>query len=80
MLYLLAPMHPIFLQIEPGDVVAVQPPQKQPFVGQVLYVDGGACAYHPNYAQVIREEDMAIISINPDWVVDRVPGAGRITA
>ena len=72
---------PVWLQIRPGDVVAVQPPHQSPWLGQVLYVEGGARTEPPNYAQVMREDDLAVVSIHPDWVLDRLPGAGlRVTA
>ena len=64
-------------QIKPGDVVAVKPPHQDPFLGQVLYVDEGTSPTGPCFAQVIREEDLAIISINFDWVLERVPGTGQ---
>ena len=73
-------MQSIFVPIEIGDLVAVQPPRQEPFIGQVLYVEGGASSEHPHNAQVIREDTMAIVSINPGWVLDRVPGEGPVCA
>ena len=73
-------MQSIFVPIEIGDLVAVQPPRQEPFIGQVLYVDGAASSQDPNTAQVIREDTMAIVSINPGWVLDRVPGEGPVCA
>ena len=46
-------------------LVAVQPPRQEPFIGQVLYVDSAASSQYPHNAQVIREDTMAIVSINP---------------
>ncbi|OUW28166.1 MAG: hypothetical protein CBD29_03810 [Synechococcus sp. TMED169] len=64
-------------QIKPGDVVAVKPPHQDPFLGQVLYVDERNSPGDSCFAQVIREEDLAIISINVEWVLERVPGTGQ---
>ena len=71
-------MHSIFVPIQIGDLVAIQPPRQQPFIGQVLDIEGGASTQHPHNAQVIREDDMTIVSINPDWVLDRVPSKGPV--
>ena len=60
-----------FLLIQPGDVVAVSMPDEEPFLGEILHVEGGARTGHPSYAQVIREDDLAIFTINPDWVTAR---------
>jgi len=73
-------MHSIFVPIEIGDLVAVQPPRQEPFIGQVLYVEGGVSSEHSDHAQVIREDTVAIVSINPGWVLDRVPGEGPVCA
>ena len=73
-------MQSIFVPIEIGDLVAVQPPRKEPFIGQVLYVESASSSQHPSDAQVIREDTMAIVSINPGWVLDRVPGKGPVCA
>jgi hypothetical protein len=73
-------MHSFFLPIQIGDLVAVQPPRQEPFIGQVLYVEAEASSQQPSNAQVIREDNMAIVSINPGWVLDRVPGKGPVCA
>lgn len=73
-------MRSIFVPIEIGDLVAVQPPRQEPFIGQVLYVDSASSSEYPHNAQVIREDTMAIVSINPGWVLDRVPGEGPVCA
>tara|TARA_Y100000991_G_C21781834_1_gene267507 strand:- start:316 stop:543 length:228 start_codon:yes stop_codon:yes gene_type:complete len=67
---------PVCLEIKPGDCVAVQPPHEAPWLGQVLYVEGGARTADPNFAQVIREADLAVISICHSWILDRIPGTG----
>jgi hypothetical protein len=73
-------MHSFFLPIQIGDLVAVKPPRQEPFIGQVLYVEAEASSQQPSNAQVIREDNMAIVSINPGWVLDRVPGEGPVCA
>ena len=73
-------MRSIFVPIQIGDLVAIQPPHQEPFIGQVLYVEGDASSQQPSNAQVIREDDMTIVSINPGWVLDRVPGEGPVCA
>ena len=39
-------------------------------------VEGGARTADPYYAQVIREDDLAVIGIDPAWFVERIPKAG----
>ena len=73
-------MRSIFVPIQIGDLVAIQPPRQEPFIGQVLYVESDASSQQPSNAQVIREDDMTIVSINPGWVLDRVPGEGPVCA
>ena len=66
----------VFLEIKPGDCVAVQPPRQRPWLGQVLHVDGDACFSDLNCVQVIREDDLAVIGVCPSWILDGIPGAG----
>jgi len=74
---LLAPMSKtVVLEIKPGDCVAVQPPHQRPWLGQVLYVEAGSRMTDRNFAQVIRDDDLAVISICPSWILDRIPGTG----
>lgn len=58
-----------FLLIRPGDVVAVSMPDEEPFLGEVLHVEGGARTGHPSYAQVIREDDLAIAKGLLPWKI-----------
>ena len=44
--------------------------------GQVLDDDEGVRTAAPNVAQVIREDDLAVISICTSWILDRLPGTG----
>ena len=75
--YLLTPMSKsVVLEIKPGDCVAVQPPHQRPWLGQVLYVEAGSRMTDRNFAQVIRDDDLAVISICPSWILDRIPGTG----
>ena len=72
-----APMSkPIVLEIKPGDCVAVQPPHQTPWLGQVLYVEASSRITDRSFAQVIRDDDLAVISICPSWILDRIPGTG----
>ena len=73
-------MHSLFVPIQVGDLVAVQPPRQEPFIGQVLYLDADPNGQHTSNAKVIREDTMAIVSIDPGWVLDRVPGEGPVCA
>ena len=66
----------VVLEIKPGDCVAVQPPHQTPWLGQVLYIDAGSRVANQNFVQVIRDQDLAVISISPNWVMDRIPGNG----
>jgi len=65
---------PEFLCIQPGDVVWVEPPAAPAYLASVLYVEGGARSAHPSYAQVVREDDLAVLTIQPDWVSQRCAG------
>ena len=67
---------PIVLEIKPGDCVAVQPPHQAPWLGQVLYLEVGTRKADRSFAQVIRENDLAVVRICPSWILDRIPGAG----
>ena len=75
-----AALHSLFVPIQVGDLVAVQPPRQEPFIGQVLYLETDSNGLHTSNAQVIREDTMAIVSIDPGWVLDRVPGEGPVCA
>ena len=66
-------MQPDFLNVQVGDVVAVNQPGQKPYLAQVLYVEGGARFSDPNFLQVVREDDCAVLSICPSWVTDRLP-------
>ena len=67
-------MRPVFLDVEVGDVVAVNPPHAAAYLAEVIYVEGGARFSDPNFLQVVREDDCAVLSICPSWVTDRLPG------
>lgn len=66
---------PDFLNLSVGDVVAVSQPKQETWLGTVMFVEGGARTADPYYAQVIREDDLAVIGIDPAWVVERLPKA-----
>ena len=67
-------MRPDFLNIQVGDVVAVHKPGEKAYLAQVLYVEGGARTADPNYLQVVREPDCAVMNICPSWITNRLPG------
>ncbi|WP_341879198.1 DUF3104 domain-containing protein [Synechococcus sp. UW140] len=64
---------PLFLAVRVGDVVAVAPPRQQVFLAQVICCEGGARTAEPSLLQVLREDDLAVITVNADWVIDRLP-------
>ena len=66
-------MRPDFLDVEVGDVVAVNQPNEKPYLAQVLYVEGGARFSDPNFLQVVREPDCAVMNICPSWITNRLP-------
>ena len=68
---------PDFLNLKVGDVVAVGQPGQEPWLGSVLFVEGGARTADPYYAQVIREDDLAVIGIDPAWVIERMARAAQ---
>jgi hypothetical protein len=63
---------PLFLAVRLGDVVAVAPPRQQVFLAQVICCEGGARTAEPSLLQVLREDDLAVITVNADWVIDRL--------
>ena len=66
-------MRPVGLDVKVGDVVAVKPPSEKAYLAQVLYVEGGARFSDPNFVQVCREPDCAVMSICPSWITQRLP-------
>ena len=66
-------MRPIFLDVQVGDVVAVNPPREKAYLAQVLYVEGGARTSDPNFVQVCREVDCHVMNICPSWIIERLP-------
>ena len=65
----------VFLLVQVGDVVAVAPPRLEPYLAQVLFCEGGARTGEPSFLQVLREDDLAVLTINANWVIDRIsPG------
>ena len=65
---------PDFLNVKVGDVVAVCQPGQKTYLAQVLYVEGGARFSDPNFLQVCREPDCAVMNICPSWITQRLPG------
>ena len=63
---------PLFLAVRVGDVVAVAPPRQQVFLAQVISWEGGARTAEPSLLQVLREDDLAVITVNAEWVIDRL--------
>ena len=63
---------PLFLAVRVGDVVAVAPPRQQVFLAQVISCEGGARTAEPSLLQVLREDDLAVITVNAEWVIDRL--------
>ena len=66
-------MRPDFLDVQVGDVVAVHKPGEKAYLGQVIYVEGGARFSDANYCQVVREPDCAVMNICPSWITRRLP-------
>jgi hypothetical protein len=64
---------PDFLNVKVGDVVAVNQPGQKTYLAQVLYVEGGARFSDPNFLQVCREPDCAVMNICPSWITQRLP-------
>ena len=63
---------PDFLNVQVGDVVAVNQSGQNPYLAQVLYVEGGARFSDPNFLQVCREPDCAVMNICPSWITQRL--------
>lgn len=65
----------VFLQVEVGDVVAVAAPRRPPFLARVICCEGGARSAEPSLLQVVRDDDLAVLTINADWVLERLPAS-----
>ena len=63
-----------FLLINVGDVVAVAAPRQPPYLARVICCEGGARSAEPSLLQVVRDGDLAVLTINADWVLERLPG------
>jgi hypothetical protein len=66
-------MRPVFLDIQVGDVVAVNPPREKAYLAKVIFVEGGARTNDPNFVQVVREPDCSVMNICPSWIIERLP-------
>ena len=67
-----------FLLVGVGDVVAVAAPRQPPYLARVICCEGGARSAEPSLLQVVRDGDLAVLTINADWVLDRLPGAAPV--
>ena len=57
-----------------GYGVAVKgPSDKATYLAQVIYVEGGARTADPNFLQVVREPDCAVMNTCPSWITHRLP-------
>lgn len=65
----------VFLLVRVGDVVAVAAPHQSPYLARVICCEGGARSPEPSLLQVVRDGDLAVLTINADWVLDRLPGS-----
>ena len=63
-----------FLLVGVGDVVAVAAPRQPPYLARVICCEGGARSAEPSLLQVVRDGDLAVLTINADWVLERLPG------
>jgi hypothetical protein len=63
-----------FLLVNVGDVVAVAAPRQPPYLARVICCEGGARSAEPSLLQVVRDGDLAVLTINADWVLERLPG------
>ena len=66
-------MRPDFLNVKVGDVVAVNQPNEKPYLAQVLLLKVCARFSDPNFLQVCREPDCAVMNICPSWITGRGP-------
>ena len=66
-------MRPVSLDVQVGDVVAVNPPHAAAYLAEVVSVESGARLSDPNCLQVVREDDCYVLSICTSWVTDRLP-------
>ena len=62
-----------FLSVAVGDVVVVGSPSQPAYLAQVIFCEGGARSAHPSFLQVVREDDLAVLTIKADWILERLP-------
>ena len=68
---------PEFPCVQVGDVVAVNQPGENPYLTKVLHAEGGARTADPNFLQVVREPDCAVMNICPSWITSRILFVGN---
>ena len=66
-------MRPDCLEVQVADVLVVKPPSEKAYLAHMLYVEGGARFSDPNFLQVCREPDCAVMNICPSWITQRLP-------
>ena len=53
-----------FFDVNVGDVVAVKgPTDKATYLAQIIYVEGGARTADPNFLQVCRKPNCAVMNL-----------------
>ena len=55
-------------------LVAVNQPGQKAYLAEVLYAEGGARFSDPNFLQVCREPDCAVMNICPSWIAQHLSG------
>ena len=55
-----------------ADVLVVKPPSEKAYLAHMLYVEGGARFSDPNFLQVCREPDCAVMRICSTWITQRL--------
>ena len=66
-------MRPVSLDVQVGDVVAVNPPHAAAYLAEIISVESGARLSDPNCLKVVREDDCSVLWICTSWVTDRLP-------
>ena len=63
-----SPIEPVFMQVDVGDAVLVEPSEGGWWVGQVIHCEGGARCSVNSFFQITDVDSGAVRTVNPNLV------------
>ena len=63
-----SPIEPVFMQVDVGDAVLVEPPEGGWWVDQVIHCEGGARCSANSFFQITDVDSGAVRTVNPNLV------------